>query len=40
MGSYDAYTNVSKLVLTVLMFVGRIELIPVVVLFTRSYWRA
>jgi trk system potassium uptake protein len=40
MGSYDAYTNVSKLVLTALMFVGRIELIPVVVLFTRSYWRA
>jgi trk system potassium uptake protein len=40
MGSYEGYTNVSKLVLTALMFVGRIEIIPVVVLFTRSYWRA
>jgi trk system potassium uptake protein len=40
MGSYDPYTAVSKLVLTALMLVGRIEIIPVVVLFTRSYWRA
>jgi trk system potassium uptake protein TrkH len=40
MGSYDPYTFISKLVLTVLMFVGRIEIIPVVVLFTRNYWRA
>jgi trk system potassium uptake protein TrkH len=39
MGSFDPYTDVSKLVLTALMFVGRIEIIPVVVLFTRSYWR-
>jgi trk system potassium uptake protein TrkH len=39
MGSYDPYTYVSKLVLTTLMFAGRIEIIPVVVLFTRSYWR-
>jgi Trk-type K+ transport system membrane component len=27
------------LIFTALMFVGRIEIIPVVVLFTRSYWR-
>jgi trk system potassium uptake protein TrkH len=40
MGSYDPYTYISKLVLTVLMFVGRIEIIPVVVLFTRNYWKA
>jgi trk system potassium uptake protein len=40
MGSFDPYTDASKLVLTALMFVGRIEIIPVVVLFTRSYWRA
>jgi trk system potassium uptake protein len=39
MGSFDPYTDISKLVLTALMFVGRIEMIPVVVLFTRSYWR-
>jgi trk system potassium uptake protein len=40
MGSFEPYTDLSKLVLTALMFVGRIEIIPVVVLFTRSYWRA
>lgn len=39
MGSFEPYTDVSKLVLTALMFVGRIEIIPVVVLLTRSYWR-
>jgi trk system potassium uptake protein len=39
MGSFAPYTDVSKLLLTVLMFVGRIEIIPVVVVFTRSYWR-
>jgi len=40
MGSFGPYTDVAKLVLTALMYVGRIEIIPVVVLFTRSYWRA
>ena len=39
MGSFDPYTDVAKVLLTALMFVGRIEIIPVVVLFTRSYWR-
>ena len=39
MGSFEPYTNVSTLLLAALMFVGRIEIIPVVVLFTRSYWR-
>ena len=39
MGSFEPYTDFSKLVLTALMFVGRIEIIPVVVLLTRSYWR-
>jgi trk system potassium uptake protein len=39
MGSFDPYTDVSKLALTALMFVGRIELIPVIVLFSRQYWR-
>jgi trk system potassium uptake protein len=39
MGSFEPYTDVSTLVLTGLMFVGRIEIIPVVVLLTRSYWR-
>jgi trk system potassium uptake protein len=39
MGSFEPYTDAAKLVLTGLMYAGRIELIPVVVLFTRSYWR-
>jgi trk system potassium uptake protein TrkH len=40
MGSYDPYPYVSKVVLTALMLVGRLEIIPIVVLFTRNYWRA
>jgi trk system potassium uptake protein len=39
MGSYDPYSDASKLLLTALMYVGRIEIIPVVVLFSRNYWR-
>jgi trk system potassium uptake protein TrkH len=39
MGSYAPFPDVSMLIFTALMFVGRIEIIPVVVLFTRSYWR-
>jgi trk system potassium uptake protein TrkH len=39
MGSFDPFSDVSKLVLTALMWLGRLEIIPVVVLFTRSYWR-
>jgi trk system potassium uptake protein TrkH len=40
MGSFDPFSDVSKLTLTALMWLGRIEIIPVVVLFTRAYWRA
>lgn len=40
MGSFDPFTDVSKVVLTALMWLGRLEIIPIVVLFTRSYWRA
>jgi trk system potassium uptake protein TrkH len=39
MGSFEPYSDVSKLVLIVLMWIGRLEIIPVAVLFTRSYWR-
>jgi trk system potassium uptake protein TrkH len=39
MGSFADYSDVSKLVMTGLMYVGRLEIIPVVVLLTRSYWR-
>ncbi len=39
MGSYDPFPDVSKGVLILLMWMGRLELIPVLVLFTRGYWR-
>ena len=38
-GSYAPFSDVSTLVLAALMWIGRIEVIPVVVLLTRSYWR-
>jgi trk system potassium uptake protein TrkH len=40
MGSFDPFSDVSKLVLIALMWLGRLEIIPILVLFTRSYWRA
>jgi trk system potassium uptake protein TrkH len=40
MGSFDPFSDFSKLVMIMLMWIGRLEIIPVVVLFTRSYWRA
>jgi trk system potassium uptake protein TrkH len=39
MGSFDPFSYVSKLVLTALMYLGRIEIIPIAVLLTRAYWR-
>jgi trk system potassium uptake protein TrkH len=39
MGSFDPFSDVSKVALTALMWLGRLEIIPIVVLFTRSYWR-
>jgi trk system potassium uptake protein TrkH len=40
MGSFEPFSDFSKVVMTVLMWMGRLELIPVIVLFTRQYWRA
>jgi trk system potassium uptake protein TrkH len=40
LGSYDPFSDLSKGVLTGLMWLGRLEIIPVAVLLTRSYWRA
>jgi trk system potassium uptake protein TrkH len=40
MGSFDGFSEVSKSIMIVLMWVGRLEIVPVVVLLTRSYWRA
>ena len=40
MGSFEPYSDFSKLVLIALMWLGRLEIIPIIVLFTRNYWRA
>jgi trk system potassium uptake protein len=40
MGSFDPFSDFSKLLLIALMWLGRLEIIPIVVLFTRNYWRA
>jgi trk system potassium uptake protein TrkH len=39
MGSYAGLGVASKLTLIGLMWAGRLEIIPVVVLLTRHYWR-
>ena len=39
MGNYEPFTNAAKLVMVGLMWVGRLEVIPVLVLFTRTYWQ-
>ena len=38
-GSYAPFSDVSKGILSVLMWLGRLEIIPVAVLFMRGYWR-
>ena len=37
-GTYDILPTSSKLVMIVLMWIGRIEIIPVLVLFTKAFW--
>ena len=39
MGSFEPFSDVSTVVMTILMWVGRLEVIPIVVLLTRRYWR-
>src|SRR6185503_19888745 len=39
MGSYAPFSEGSKLVMALLMWVGRLEVLPVLVLLTRGYWR-
>jgi trk/ktr system potassium uptake protein len=39
-GSYEPFSDLSTGVLTVLMWLGRVEIVPVAVLLARSYWRA
>jgi trk system potassium uptake protein TrkH len=38
--SYEPFPRSTKLVMTFLMWIGRIEIIPVLVLLTPSYWRS
>jgi trk system potassium uptake protein len=40
MGSFEPFSDVSKVILIMLMWLGRLEIIPIAVLLTRSYWRA
>src|SRR5215218_6468697 len=40
MGSFEPMSDLSTLVLTALMYLGRLEIVPVLVLFTASHWRA
>jgi trk system potassium uptake protein len=39
MGSFEPFSDVSSGVMIVLMWAGRLEIVPVAVLLTRSYWR-
>jgi trk system potassium uptake protein len=39
MGSFEPFSDPSKVVMILLMWVGRLEIIPVAVLLTRNYWR-
>jgi trk system potassium uptake protein TrkH len=39
-GSYAPFSDASTVLLTALMWLGRLEIIPVAVLLSRSYWRA
>jgi len=38
-GSFAEYGDASKITMIGLMWVGRLEIVPVVVLLTRHYWR-
>ncbi|MGM0605122.1 MAG: TrkH family potassium uptake protein [Halobacteriota archaeon] len=38
-GTYDVFPMTTKLMMIVVMWIGRIEIIPVLVLFTASFWR-
>jgi trk system potassium uptake protein TrkH len=40
MGSFEPFSDVSTGIMTGLMWLGRLEIVPVIALFTRAYWRA
>jgi trk system potassium uptake protein TrkH len=39
-GSYEPFSDLSTWICTVLMWLGRVEIIPVAVVLTRAYWRS
>ncbi len=39
LASFAEFSDVSTVVMTVLMWLGRLEIIPIVILLTRQYWR-
>ena len=39
MGSFEPFSDVSKAIMIVLMWIGRLEIVPVVALLTKAYWR-
>ncbi|GGL63915.1 hypothetical protein GCM10009039_22220 [Halocalculus aciditolerans] len=39
LASYEPFPRSTKVAMTLMMWVGRIEIIPVLVLLTPSYWR-
>jgi trk system potassium uptake protein TrkH len=39
-GTYNGFPTTTKAVMIVLMWIGRIEIIPVLVLFTAAFWRS
>jgi trk system potassium uptake protein TrkH len=39
-GSFEPFSDLSMVIMIVLMWAGRLEIIPIVVLLTRNYWRA
>ena len=40
MGSFEPFSAFAKAVMIVLMWAGRLEIVPIAVLLTRRYWRA
>jgi trk system potassium uptake protein len=40
MGSFEPFSDLSIGIMTGLMWLGRLEIVPVVALLTRAYWRA
>ena len=39
MNGYLPFSNAAKLFMVFLMWIGRLEIIPVMVLFTGAFWR-